>query len=37
LTPVSDIAANLAAVRARIAGAADRAGRRASDVTLVAV
>jgi pyridoxal phosphate enzyme (YggS family) len=37
LTPVSDIAANLAAVRARIADAAERAGRRASDVTLVAV
>jgi pyridoxal phosphate enzyme (YggS family) len=37
LTPVSDIAANLAAVRARIAGAVERAGRSASDVTLVAV
>jgi pyridoxal phosphate enzyme (YggS family) len=37
LSPVSDIAANLAAVRARIATAAARAGRRASDVTLVAV
>jgi PLP dependent protein len=37
LSPVSDIAANLAAVRARIAAAAERAGRRASDVTLVAV
>jgi PLP dependent protein len=37
LSPLSDIAANLAAVRARIAVAAERAGRRASDVTLVAV
>jgi len=37
LSPVSDIAANLADVRARIATAAERAGRRASDVTLVAV
>jgi pyridoxal phosphate enzyme (YggS family) len=37
LTPVSDIAANLAAVRERIAAAAGRAGRPVSDVTLVAV
>ena len=37
MSPVSDIAANLADVRARIATAAERAGRRASDVTLVAV
>lgn len=37
MSPLSDIAANLAAVRARIAAAAERAGRRASDVTLVAV
>jgi len=37
LSPLSDIAANLAAVRARIAAAAERAGRHASDVTLVAV
>ena len=35
--PVSDIAANLAVVRSRIAAAAERAGRRASEVTLVAV
>jgi pyridoxal phosphate enzyme (YggS family) len=35
--PVSEIAANLAVVRSRIAAAAERAGRRASDVTLVAV
>jgi PLP dependent protein len=33
----SDIAANLAEVRARIAKAADAAGRKADDVTLVAV
>ena len=37
MSPVSDIAANLADVRARIATAAERAGRRASEVTLVAV
>ena len=37
MSPVSDIAANLADVRARIATAAERAGRRTSDVTLVAV
>jgi pyridoxal phosphate enzyme (YggS family) len=37
LTPVTDIAASLAAVRSRIAAAAERAGRRSSDVTLVAV
>ena len=37
MTPATDIAANLADVRTRIAAAAERAGRRASDVTLVAV
>jgi len=37
LTPVTDIAANLSAVRGRIAAAAERAGRAAADVTLVAV
>ena len=37
MAPLSDIAANLAAVRERIAAAAGRAGRRTSDVTLVAV
>jgi pyridoxal phosphate enzyme (YggS family) len=37
LPPVPDIAANLAAVRARMAAAARRAGRPAADVTLVAV
>ena len=37
MAPDSEIAANLAAVRARIARAAERAGRRASDITLVAV
>jgi pyridoxal phosphate enzyme (YggS family) len=37
LSPVPDIAANLAAVRSRIAAAAERVGRRGSDVTLVAV
>src|SRR5438067_63249 len=34
---LEDIAANVAAVRAHIAAAAQRAGRSASDVTLVAV
>ena len=34
---VSPIAANLAQVQARIAAAANAAGRRADDVTLVAV
>ena len=37
MPPVTDIARNLASVRARIAAAAERAGRAASDVTLVAV
>ena len=37
MTPAADIAANLAAVRSRIAAAASRRGRRPSDVTLVAV
>jgi PLP dependent protein len=37
LSSVTDIASNLAAVRARIAAAAARAGRRPDDVTLVAV
>ena len=37
MTPFPDIAANLAAVRARIAAAAERAGRAPGDVTLVAV
>jgi pyridoxal phosphate enzyme (YggS family) len=37
LTSFPDIAANLAAVRARIAAAAERAGRAPGDVTLVAV
>ncbi len=37
MTPAPDIAANLAAVRSRIAAAAGRAGRSPSDVTLVAV
>lgn len=37
MPPDTDIAANLAAVRARIAAAAERTGRAASDVTLVAV
>ena len=35
--PVVDVAANLAAVRARIAAAAARAGRSADDVVLIAV
>lgn len=34
---VTDVAASVAAVRARIAAAAQRAGRRTEDVTLVAV
>jgi pyridoxal phosphate enzyme (YggS family) len=37
LSAVPDIAANLASVRARIAAAARRAGRRPDEVTLVAV
>jgi pyridoxal phosphate enzyme (YggS family) len=37
LPPDTDIAANLAAVRSRIAAAARRAGRAPADVTLVAV
>jgi pyridoxal phosphate enzyme (YggS family) len=37
LIPVTEIAGNLAAVRSRIAAAANRAGRRPEDVTLVAV
>ena len=37
MPPVTDIAANLAAVRARIAAAATRAGRDPGDVTLIAV
>jgi hypothetical protein len=37
LPPVIDIAANLAAVRSRIADAARRAGRQPGEVTLVAV
>ena len=37
MSPVSDIASNLAAVHARIAAAAARSGRRPDDVTLVAV
>jgi PLP dependent protein len=37
LSPVTDIASNLAAVRSRIAAAAARVGRRPDDVTLVAV
>ena len=37
MSPVTDIASNLAAVRARIAAAAARSGRRPEDVTLVAV
>lgn len=37
MSPVTDIAASLAAVRSRIAAAAQRAGRTPSDVTLVAV
>jgi pyridoxal phosphate enzyme (YggS family) len=36
-SPAATIAANLAAVRARIAAAAQRAGRAAEDVTLIAV
>jgi pyridoxal phosphate enzyme (YggS family) len=36
-SPASDVAANLAYIRDRIAAAADRAGRRAADITLVAV
>jgi pyridoxal phosphate enzyme (YggS family) len=37
LSPVIDIATNLAAVRSRVAEAARRAGRQPGDVTLVAV
>lgn len=35
--PTADVAVNLARIQAEIAAAADAAGRRASDVTLVAV